>query len=255
MSDTHHFKETVNGGVLYVNPSTGAGSATGAGAFLGTGVYLMQLTDFPIFQRLNGVFEFVRVNKCTIEFIPKYNFQSNSIGLSAVASSFNTSTTGTLVTAIDQVPFTSVVPGSTANAPNWVSDSSNSSGTTNAQPYQCTSVTVGYVRGLQGSKEQEFYKKRRISFFPAFYVPIVGQNAAGDTLSYERRIKKWVTTQILNVGSSETPVTNDNGPYYYGPVYAFDCNGYSGSASDNINIALYDIRFHYSISFKRLRGV
>lgn len=258
-SNAHHFKETINGGVLFINPSTGSASATAAGAFLGTGVYVMQLSDFPIFQRMNGIFEFCRLNKCTIEFIPKYNMQSNAnLFTAGTAAQFSSSTTGTFVTALDQIPVVGITLGTSATAPNWVNDSSNSSGTTVATPLQCNSVTVGYVRGIEGSKEKELYKKHRIAFNPAFYSQVLsnGTSAAqASTVCYQRQIKKWVTTGALEPGGSESRVVNNTGPYYYGPIYALDINAYAGSTSDNINIPLYDIRLTYSMSFKRLRGV
>lgn len=260
MSDTHHFKETVNAGVLFINPLTGgpSGSITaGVGAFNGTGVYAMQLTDFPIFQRFNGCFEFARLNKCTIEFIPKFNFQSNLNSLSSTAATFSSSTTGTFITAIDQVPI-GIAIGTTATALNWVNDSSNSSGTSSAAPYTSTTVTTGYVRGLQGSREKELYKKHTLSFFPAFYDYIVTGAGPGivNGAGFQRMIKKWVcTNNLTGGGGGSTNVVSGNGPVYYGPVYALDVNGYPGGVTDNINLPLYDVRMRYSMSFKRLKGV
>lgn len=259
MSDTHHFKETVNGGVLYINPLTGgpAGNIiTGVGAFNGTGVYVMQLSDFPIFQRFNNCFEFVRLNKCTIEFIPKFNFQSNMNSLSSTAATFSSSTTGTFLTAIDQVPI-NVLITSTATALNWVNDSSNTSGTTAATPYTSSTVTTGYIRGLQGCREKELYKKHTISFYPAFYDVILGSGgtAATNAIAYERKIKKFVNINLLQGAGSSAQVANTTGPLYYGPMYGFDVNGYPGGVNDNINIPLFDVRLRYSMSFKRLRGV
>lgn len=261
MADTHHFKETVNAGVLYINPLTGGPAGgnifTGIGAFAGTGVYAMQLSDFPIFQRFNGCFEFARLNRCTIEFIPKYNMQLSSNSLSSTASTFSASTSGTFITAVDQVPFI-VVPGTTSVALNWVNDSSNSSGTTSATPYTSTTVTPGYVRGLQGSREKELYKKHTLNFYPAFYdylmTGISNSGSITANASYQRKIKAWVSTQTL-LTTGTAPVATNTGPLYFGPVYALDVNGYPGGVSDNINIPLFDVRLKYSMSFKRLRGV
>lgn len=249
MADTHHFKETVNAGVLGVNLGTAA-------SLVGTGVYVMQLTDFPIFQRFATCFEFARLNKCTIEFIPKYNMQLNQQPLGGVSATSISSVTGTFITALDQVP---IRDASGTPAINWLNDVSNSTGTTSATPYQSTTVTTGYVRGLQGSREKELYKKHRISFYPAFYDIIFGATNAssGASLtysanSYQRRIKAWVTTNIL--GTSSDPVVGDlTGPLYYGPVYAFDVN--NAPSTDNISISMFDVRMKYSMSFKRLKGV
>jgi len=246
ISDNHHFKETVNAGVLGIHNTSGD--------VTGTGVWVMQLTDFPIFQRFNECFEFCRLNKCTIEFIPKFNMQLYQTPQVA-ASVPSTSITGTLITAIDQVPF-NVVVGTTATAPNWTNDSSNTTGTTSAAPYASASVTPGYVRGLQGSREKELYKKHTLTFMPAFYDYLVtggGFNTLSG-VSYERKVKKWVTTHRLEP-STDSPVTNGVGPIYYGPVYAFDVNEFYATTGSPSFVALYDVRMRYSMSFKRLRGV
>lgn len=228
------------------------------GSFLGTGVYVMQLTDFPIFQRLNGVFEFARLNKCTIEFIPKFNMTLNQNFLSGgTAAQFASSTTGTLITAIDQIPINGISIGSSPKAVNWVNDSSNSTGTSSAAPYRSDTVTPGYVRGLSGSREKELYKKHKISFYPAFYDYVQGSGNTGLSVNaFERRVKRWVCTNSLGTAAAgNDPVTDGSGPLYYGPMYAFDVNAYAGAVGDNINIALFDVRLKYSMSFMRMRGV
>jgi len=159
----HTFTETVNGGMLGISSATR----------LGTGVWVFQLTDFPIFQKFNTCFEFVRLNKITIEYWPKFNMQLNQGSVVA-----DNSMSGTFITAVDQVPF-NIVVGTTTAAANWVDDSSSSSGTTDATPYESASITPGYVRGLEGSKECELYKKQTTSFYPAFYDFVV-QGSAGD---------------------------------------------------------------------------
>lgn len=248
MSDTHHFKETVNAGVLGVNLSTPA-------SLIGTGVYTLQLTDLPIFQRFQSCFEFARLNKCTIEFIPKYNMQLNQQPLAGVSATAVSSVSGTFITAIDQIPI-DITIGTSSPAINWLNDVSNSTGTTSATPYSSTVITPGYIRGLQGSKEKELYKAHRVTFTPAFYTPVLAGVAGGtfSTGAYTRQLKKWVTTQLLLAGSTDIPVgPTGNGPIYYGPVYAFDVN--NAPSTDNISISMFDVRMKYSMSFKRLRGV
>lgn len=246
MSDTHHFKERVNGGVLLNNPTV-------FGSNIGGGVWVMQLTDFPIFQKFNSCFEMVRLNSVTIEYLPKANMQLNYVGLTAGGSptSNNISISGTLITAMDQVPY-NVVIGTTATSTNWINDVSNTSGTTSAAPYSNGVITPGYVRGLQNAKERELYKKQSQTFNPAFYTPILGGD--GQTtftpVAWQRNVKKWVSTNIQSTIGDQL-VTSGNGPLYYGPIFALDVNG----NDDSLPNQLFDIRLTYNMSFRRLKGV
>lgn len=239
MSDTHHFKETVNGGVI---------SNISANATV-TGVWAMQLTDFPIFQQFKNCFEFVRLNACVIEYLPKYNMQLN-LTSNATGNPEQISTTGTYVTAIDQVPF-SVVIGSTSTMVGWSNDASNTSGTTSPAPYTSSSISVGYVRGIQNSREKELYKKTVQKFMPAFYTPVLGGDGPSTftSVAWQRNVKKWVTTTIGQTGGN-LGVTSGNGPLYYGPVLALDIN-----EPTEATLPLFDVRLKYSMSFKRLKGV
>jgi len=241
LSDTHHFKETVNGGVLGISSTTA----------LGGGVFIMQLTDFPIFQKFSTCFEFARLNKCTIHFIPKFNMQLNQLTFSTGVEA-TVSINGTIITAVDQVPY-DVVIGSSTVAATWSNDSSNTTGTSSPTAYTSNIITPGYIRGLQGSKEMEIYKKRSISFMPCFFDYIMDGQGLGDTdnPAFERKVKKWVATKYVGAGSGTVDVTPGHGPVYYGPVYCFDVNAPPSSGSQ----ALYDIRFTYSMSFKRVTGV
>lgn len=240
MSDTHHFKETVNGGILGIN----AGNRTGSG------VWVFQLSDFPIFQRFNQCFEFARLNKITIEYWPKFNMQLNQ----NVAGTINQSISGTLITALDQIPF-NVIVGTTGAAPNWVADGSDTSGTSSATPYESPSITPGYARGIQNSREKELYVKRTQTFDPAFYDYVVSGDGIGNisgAAAFERKIKKWVTTSYQTTTGTGLVTSGGNGPLYYGPIYCFDVNaGYPASAT----VELYDIKLKYSMSFRRLKGV
>lgn len=254
MSDVHHFKETINAGQLQVSNTASEVNSTGC--------FVMRLTDFPAYQTLGANFEFARVNKCTIEFIPKYNMQLN------LGGGASTSVTGTMVTGIDQIPIYTTGSGGFTPASTWINDVSNDTGVTSASAVQ-TSLTTSYIRGLQGSREKELYKKHRISFYPAFYdyvmtgtgtgtiagisnpVPASANTTWGTNGCVERKIKKWISINTLQSSASPTGALNV-GPLYFGPVYALDVNQ---PAASDVDTVLYDIRMTYSISFKRLKGV
>lgn len=211
----------------------------------------MQLTDFPIFQKFSTCFEFARLNKCTIDFIPKFNMQLNSLTTSTGVGA-TVSITGTLITAVDQVPY-DVVIGSSTVAATWSNDSSNTTGTSSATAYNSNIITPGYIRGLQGSKEQELYKKRSITFSPCFFDYILDGQGGSDVSNpaFERKVASWVTTKFVGSAGGTVDVTVGHGPIYFGPVYCFDVNAPPASGSQ----ALFDVRFRYSMSFKRLSGV
>jgi len=223
----------------------------------------MRLSDFPIYQRFVNCYEFARLNKVTITYWPKYNMQLNQETSSGINGQ---SVTGTLITAMDQIPLVASYAGATTvtSAVTWISDSDVDSPVTLPFAAGCNTVTPTYVRGLQGSHEAELYKKQSMTFQPAFYDyildnPIVntttqtfGSNASA-TGCFERKIRKWVNIVTLvqpdNTGESGTSIAN-NGPVYYGPVYALDIN----SQPDALAQSLFDVRMTYSMSFKRLKG-
>jgi len=265
MSDVHHFKQTVNGGEL-IYPS-GLSNAQNV-----TGGCIIRLTDLPLYQQMGPNFEFARLNKCTIEFWPKANMQLNQFTAAGAVSSFSPS--GRLITAVDQVPFYSDLTtslGTFLAAPSWANDTSNDTGVTVAS-FVKTAMTADYIRGIQGSREKELYKKHSITFFPAFYDYVMTgigtgaitsvtnvipneENVTGGGLStngcVERKIKKWVS--INNIGSNNSSgIAINVGPLYFGPVYAMDVNVDGSGAT---SIPLFDIVLKYSISFKRVRGV
>lgn len=256
-SDIYHYHETINGGSLIVPSGTTGGTRVNSG-----GVWIMRLSDFPIYQRLVNVYEFARINKCTITFIPKFNMQVSSTG----ASESTHSITGTLITAIDQVPIMANYAGATqlGTAITWENDGSNDANVTYPAPAASTTVDCTYVRGLQSSKEKELYKKQVISFFPAFYTPVLdigftntSTSSIGSNLSatgcFTRQVKKWVTTNLLNQTSTTADAAVATpGPLFYGPVYALDLNDIPDTGSGALQ--LFDVRFTYSISFKRLKG-
>lgn len=249
--------------MLFVN-STSYSTNNNAG-----GVWVLRLSDFPIYQRFVNCYEFARLNKCKIEYIPKANMQLNQFTSSTETNSLS----GTLITAIDQIPIltgsgTGTSP-SLATAPTWENDGSNDSNITSPAPAECQQASCSYVRGLQGSREKELYKRQVQSFYPAFYTPLLDNvvqplttaAATGVTLPsfsltgcYERNIKKWVNInsfQTTNSAGTTTAIVANNGPLYYGPLYAIDVNV---TPDATYNVPLFDVRFTYSISFKRLKG-
>lgn len=254
--DVHHFRQTISGGQLVI-PS-------GATTLYQSCVWILRLPNIPIYATMSQNFEFVRLNKCSITYNPKSNMQTNLPFLpSSGVNTQGTSISGTLITGIDQVPLL----GNTATANPatcWLTDATESN-VTLAVPYTFTSNAaqpgVDYIRGLQGSKETELYKKVKKSFYPTFYSEIIDSNSGNATgsntgLCFERRIKKWINcTALSNSTGSGTayPNTPNAGPFYYGPVFALCVNqpAYMGASE---TFPLYDIRLTYSVSFKRIRG-
>jgi len=193
--------------------------------------------------------------------------QLNQIAVSTGVLS-TASPSGTLITAIDQIPITTTSGSNFTLALSWANDNSNSSGVTS-----CSAVgepgpsSCSYVRGIQNSHERELYKKHKVSFFPAFYDYIMAPSAASGAItnvtnplisstavwttngSVERKIKKWVTVNNAN----QAGISDNTGPLYFGPMYALDVNAEPGTSANSI--PLFDVRLTYSVSFKRLRGV
>lgn len=229
-------------------------------------VWVIRLPNIPIFATMGMNFEFVRLNKFTIAYLPKSNMQTNLPFLpSSGVNTQGTSISGTLITAIDQVPIVGAAALTTA-ATCWITDATETN-VTLAVPYSFTSIAnqpgVDYVRGIERSRETELYSKVKRSFYPTFYSEIIdamnGPSSFSDPkgsntgLCFERRIKRWVNcTSITNIGSQTSPNINA-GPYYYGPVFALCVNqpAYMGASE---TFPLYDVRMKYSISFKRVRG-
>lgn len=254
IKDIHHFRETIDAGKLLWPASTANTTEPG-------GVWLMRLSDFPIYQRFVNCFEFARLNKVTIEYLPKYNLSSAPSGVTGSIKPI----TGTLILAEDQIPLVASYAGATVitAAPTWATDGDSDANVTVPFAARCDAITATYVRGIENSKEKELYSKRKQSFYPCFYNylldnPIVntttqtfGSNAS-TTGCFERNIKKWVNIVTLAQGAATAGsdvIVPNAGPVYYGPVYAFDVNETPTMALD-----LFDVRMTYSMSFKRLKA-
>lgn len=264
MSDVHHFKGIVNAGVL----SWIAGSATAATLAQIAGVYVFRLDDLPIFEQFAEGFEFVRINRCRMEFMPRYNMSNLPIG--AVSTTDTVTASGqlpTFITGYDEVPLVvgSGVGGDLATSGTWSSQTGDDANVAEMKAYGCQGgITPSYIRGLQRSKETEIYKKHSVSFIPAFY-DYAMTNATGEGNvtngygTYERRTKKWINcnVQLQTVsGASSTPVSTATpaiGPDFYGPVYSFSQPGTNTSTTSIVQ--LYDVKLHYSVSFRRVRGL
>lgn len=206
----------------------------------------MKLSDLPIVGSndvgLAQAFDFVRLNKCTMEFMPRFNVNDGSVS-NLVFQTF--------LTGLDEVPLLNA-SAALISAPSWQSQASEDSGVTECTAYDHARITPDYIRGMQGGKETEFYKRHKVHFTPTFYdytvqnvQGIVGATTGG---AYKACKKQWVNTNYLNQGSGSE--TQTQGPDFYGPMYCFSNNLASGSQT-----ALYDVKLHYSVSFRRLRGI
>lgn len=240
LGDTHSFKGIINAGILQATP-------VGTPNYFG-GQYIFKLTDLPIFQNFSSCFDFVRINKCRMEFMPRYNMQSAPNNAAGNTQAF----TMTFLTGLDEIPF-SGTNGVPIAAPTWLSQGDEDAAITEATAYQNERITPDYIRGMQRSKETEVYKKHSISFFPVFYNvlwnPVAGPTIpAGASAVFEANMKKWININALSSGGGTSEVAVP-GPDYYGPMYAFGNNLPSGST-----IQFYDVKLHYSISFRRLKG-
>lgn len=252
ISDIHHFKETIDGGTIIIPSGTTQGTTVNKG-----GVWAFRLGDFPAYASLSANFEFARLNSITIDFIPKFNMQLN--GTAAAAGTH--SVTGTFITALDQIPLVTFQATMT-NAEIYTPDPTQGT-PTQALCWRNDQVTCQYVRGLQGSRERELYKRHTFTFKPAFYTflldtPITNGGALGANASnsgcFERQIMKWVNINILEQGASAgaDQIVTNVGPTYYGPLCALDID--DSPETGEGGLALFDVRLTYSMSFKRLKG-
>lgn len=233
ISDIHTFKGIVNAGQLLSIPTT---TSTHLG-----GQYIMQLTDFPIIGTggaLSNAFDFVRLNKCKMEFMPKYNFNGGNLPVDAP----------TFITGMDEVPLyrTSAL----LQAPTWGTQADEDAGVTEAHAYDHVRLTPDYIRGQQGSRETEIYKKHTVWFTPTFYDFAINNTQAGTPTftpgPYKACKRQWVNLNYMNQTSGSE--VQSTGPDFYGPMYCF------GTNTTTIT-EYYDVKIHYSVSFRRLRGI
>lgn len=161
--------------------------------------------------------------------------------------------TQTFLSGLDEIPLT-FATGTFTTAPSWASQADEDAGITEATAYDHERITPDYLRGMQNSKETEIYKKHVVHFTPVFYDYMVAAVSANQTSSptqsggvFQRCAKKWVN---LNYLSQQTGAeVQSPGPDFYGPMYCFGNNMPAGSTQQ-----YYDVKLHYSVSFRRLKG-
>lgn len=205
----------------------------------------MRLTDLPILSAggaLSNSFDFVRLNKCKMEFLPKYNQASYTIA---------PGNTPTFLTGLDEIPMTKT-SGALTVAPTWSSQGGDDGSISETKAYDHPIITADYIRGMPNCVETEFYKKHTVWFTPTFYSTLTSV-AAGPTEPtnesgvFQRHQKKWVNLNYLPE-SAGTEVQSP-GPDFYGPMYAFSFG------ASTLNSPFYDVKIHYSVSFRRVRGI
>jgi len=245
ISDIHTFKGIINAGILQGIPSS---TSTHLG-----GQYIFHLADFPIIGsgvNLGEAFDFVRLNKCRMEFMPRYNMSTAP----NTAAGGTQGQSVTFLTGLDELPLV-FATGTFTHAPTWVSQNDEDAGVTEATAYDHPSITPDYLRGMQNSKEKEIYKKHSVTFTPVFYDYMVAATSGNQTSSptqtggvFERRVKKWINLNYMSqVAGTEVA---SPGPDFYGPMYTFS-NNIAGTSITQY----YDVKLHYSVSFRRLRGI
>jgi len=228
----HTFKGILNGGTL-VQPASGSAVTTWGG------IYTVDMTNIPVYLSLGSSFEFARLNSLRFELLPRSNVNQTS-------NAATTQTSGTIVVGVDEIPMSST----SGNASTWTTATSEDSGVTEAHAQACVFATPDYIRAMEGCREVEIYKKIVKSLIPATYVATTltgnsfNQGALG-TLSWLPMKRKWFNTQVFS-SSAQAQAS----PLFFGLMYAFSNANTGGS-----QIPIYDVRVHYSMSFKRVRGI
>lgn len=223
----HTFNGTINGGILSVPASSTAITTWG-------GVYTLDMSVLPIYASLSDAFEFGRLNSLRFELLPRNN-----------VTTIATNSGSTIVVGIDEIPMTT----STGTASTWAAATSEDGGVTEARAQTSVTITPDYVRGLESSTECELYQKIVKKMVPAWYVvasqvPSSFNSASSLAQTYEPKKRCWFP---INLTSSSAGTTSS--PVYWGLMYAFCATAASAQTP------AYDVRIHYSVSFKRIRGV
>lgn len=257
VSPIHHFKGIINAGIIKWSATQVSGSP------MNSGVYILRLADIPNYIELAGLFEFIRVNRCRLEFMPRYNMTNMPIGTVPGTTPATVSRLPTFITGLDEVPLVAVTPSvDVALSTAWVSQTGESSGVNEMSAYQAAGpLGPDYIRGLSSAKETEVYKKHVVSFIPTFYDYVMTNNPqlAGTSIPsstsgcFEKKQKKWLNTSFLEQVSSVASETSISvGPDMYGPVFSFSTAAVTGAA--NTSLELYDVKLHYSVSCRRYKG-
>lgn len=232
LGDIHSFKGIVNAGIINTIPSS---TSTVIG-----GQYIINISDIPVIGvggGLSNSFDFFRFNRCSLEFMPRYNMATDTQTIPV-----------TFLTGLDEVPIYSSGSALTA-APTWSSQGDEDATVTESKAYGHPRLTPDYIRGQPGARETEMYKKHVVHFIPTFYTFTASNTVAGIGLgagNYKANKKQWVNLNFLNDNTGAE--VQSQGPDFYGPMYAVS-NNTTASAP------LYDVKLHYSFSLRRLRGV
>lgn len=221
----HTFNGVINGGTLLQPANSTAINTWG-------GVYTLDMSTLPIYVTMVECFEFARLNSLKFILMPK-NSQSQS----------NAFLDGTIVVGVDEVPMSNT----SGTASTWAAQNSEDSGVTEARAQASVFITPDYVRGLEGSLEVEMYKKVTKNIVPAWYVvnsqvPTNFNGSSGVGVTFEPKKRTWFPCTINTSSASSTA-----SPVFWGLMYAFTKTIASTSP-------MYDVRIHYSVSFKRIHG-
>lgn len=179
-----------------------------------------------------------------MEFMPRFNMAQQNFTASQNAPL-------TFLTGLDEVPLVS--SSALTIAPSWVSQADEDAGVTETTAYDHPRITPDYIRGMRNCKETELYKKHTVHFTPAFYEFTVNNAATGVAAAagqYRACKKQWVNLNFLSQTSGTE--LQASGPDFYGPMYSMSANI---STSTTGLQQYYDVKLHYSVSFRRLRGI
>lgn len=202
------------------------------------GIYTMDMSALPMYITMVQCFEFARLNSLKFTLLPRFNVNTPV----SITSGQNS---GTIVVGVDEIPMSTTA----GKASTWGATNSEDSGVTEAAAQSCSLITPDYVRGLEGSYECETHSKIVKNIVPAWYVvatqvPTTFNSSSPAGATYEARKKKWFPTNLFS--SSADAVSS---PVFWGLMYAFT----STSGSSTVYPA-YDVKIHYSMSFKRIHG-
>lgn len=271
MSDVHHYKGTINAGIVrWIATNGGTGVISNAS---NAGVYILRLTDIPNYPELSNLYEFIRVNRCRLEFMPRYNM-TNLPGpvLGGTGSTFTEGTQSatagiaarlpTFITGLDEVPLVNAVANTDVQpSASWITQGGDSSAVNEMTAYQATGVIgADYIRGLKGSKETEVYKKHTVTFVPSFFDYTMTSQVTGGSNqptpgqgTFEKKGKRWLNCTFISQSGGTASSVESLGPDFYGPVYSFSNPPATSTTATNI-VEMYDVKLHYSISMRRYKG-
>jgi len=245
LGDIHTFKGIINAGILAALPAA-------TSSHLG-GQYIFKMNDLPIYENMGPCFDFARMNKCRLEFMPRYNVTSAP----NTAAGATQGIPMTFLTGVDEIPIYNSTGGlPTIQAPTWLSQADEDAPVTEATAYDHPRISPDYLRGMDNCRETEIYKKHSRSFYPVSYSYLVDTvsnsnitpSPGAQSPVFERKTKRWININAMNQLSGTEALVP--GPDYYGPMYSFGNNLASGGTATQY----YDVKLHYSVSFRRLKG-